>query len=114
MPTKREPLHREWLPARFSEEVVGLFAELNATSRRRRKAPEFIAKSKRLGILLGLSDAWWMMLHVENANVLRPCPTLAAYEWWPRVQAVRVALLEALKRSAREARPVDQKAFPAP
>jgi hypothetical protein len=113
MPTSKHPLRHPRRP-QFSAETLDLFRELNATARRRRKAPEFIAKSKRLGVLLGLSDAWWMMLHVENANVLRPCPTLAAYEWWPRVQAVRAALLAALKRSTREAQPVDEKARPAP
>src|SRR5262245_48649481 len=92
----------------FSREVLDLFRELEATPARQRRAPEFIAKSKRLGILLGLSDEWWMMLRVENANDSRPRPTLAAHALWPRVQAVRKALLGAL--AGREARPAEEAA----
>jgi hypothetical protein len=94
----------------FSREVLELFRALEGAPRRQRKTPEFIAKSKRLGVLLGLSDAWWMMLRVERDNDRRPRPTLAAHTLWPRVQAVRKALLAAL--AGREAQPVDEQAFP--
>jgi len=92
----------------FSAEVLELFRELNATPRRRRETPEFKAKSKRLGVLLGLSTEWWMMLHVETANSSRPHSTLAAHALWPHVQATRAALLEALR--TREAPPAEERA----
>src|SRR5262245_66172266 len=100
----------------FSAEVLNLFAELEGTPTPRhwRKTQEFMRKSQRLASLLGLSDEWWMMLRVENADDPRPRPTLAAHAWWPRVQTVRAALLEALGRSAREAQPADGPAHPVP
>jgi hypothetical protein len=108
MPAKlREAKERR---PQFSREVLDLFRELEGTPRRMRHTPEFIAKSKRLAVLLDLTTEWWAMLHVETANDPRPRPTL--YQWWPRVRAVRAALLEAV--AAREAQPADEAAHPAP
>jgi len=107
MATNRTPISRP-RHLTFTPEILTLFAELDGTPARRRHTSEFKAKSKRLGILLGLSDAWWMMLHVETANDPRPRPTLAAHAWWPRVRAVRAALLEALR--ARGPQPAEEAA----
>src|SRR5262249_61658046 len=93
---------------RSPPELSPLCPEPGGPPARRRHTSEFKAKSKRLGILLGLSDAWWMMLHVETANDPRPRPTLAAHAWWPRVRAVRAALLEALR--ARGPQPAEEAA----
>jgi len=111
VPTNKHPQRHPRRP-QFSAEVLELFRALEGTPGPSRKAPEFVAKSKRLGVLLGLSDEWWAMLRVENADDSRPRPTLAAYEWWPRVQTVRAALLEALR--TREAQPPDEPAHPVP
>jgi hypothetical protein len=111
MATNRTPISRPRVPS-LTPEIIALFTELeNAprpTPRGWRKTQEFTRKSQRLASLLGLSDEWWMMLHVETANAPRPHPTLAAHALWPRVQAIRAALLEALR--TREARPAEEAA----
>jgi hypothetical protein len=93
--TNRTPIHRHRRPT-FTTEVVELFLELEQTPPRRRKSEEFIAKSKRLAGLLGLSTEWWAMQCVEGGNnKFRPYKPLAAHDYWLTVQRVRAALLEA-------------------
>jgi hypothetical protein len=79
----------------FSRETLALFVELERTSPRRRKTTEFIAKSKRLAGLLGLSAEWWTMQHVEDDNRFRPQPGLIAHADWLTVRRVRAQLLAA-------------------
>src|SRR5262245_6995965 len=95
----------------FSTEVLELFRELEGTPRRRQKAPEFIAKSKRLAALLNLGNEWWGMQRVEYDDPFRPREGLAAHDYWFTVQRVRRQLLEALR--AREAQPAEEAAHPA-
>jgi len=99
MATNRTPISRPRVPS-LTPEIIALFAELEnaprSTRRHWRKTEEYTRKSQRLASLLGLSDEWWMVLRVENANDLRPHRTLAAHELWPHVRAVRKQLLAAL------------------
>jgi hypothetical protein len=114
MATNRTPISRPRVPS-LTPEIIALFTELEGTPTPRhwRKTQEFARKSQRLAGLLGLSDAWWMSVRVEKADDPRPRKGLAAHDWWPRVQAVRAALLEALEQ-ARERQPADEPAHPAP
>jgi hypothetical protein len=109
MPTNRTPISRPRVPS-LTPEILALFTELEntPTPRHWRKTQEFARKSQRLAGLLGLSDEWWMMLRVEKANDPRPREGLAAHVLWPRVQAIRAALLEASR--AQQERAAEQEA----
>jgi len=95
VPTNRTPIHRQRQPT-FSPETLQLFTELEQTPLRRRRTQEFIARSKRLGIVLNLTTEWWAGQCVEDANnKFRPHKLLAAHDYWLTVQRVRAELLAA-------------------
>src|SRR5262245_16112054 len=110
MATSKHPLRHPRRPT-FTAEVLELFRELEGTPRRRQKAPEFIAKSKRLAALLNLGNEWWAMQRVEYDDPFRPREGLAAHDYWLTVQRVRRQLLEALR--VREAQPLNEPTHPA-
>jgi hypothetical protein len=79
----------------FAPGVLELFAELERTPLPRRRTQDFTNRSKRLAALLGLTDEWWAMQHVEDRGKFRPPASLVAHHYWLTVQRVRRELLAA-------------------
>jgi hypothetical protein len=81
-----------------SMNVLITATELEAVPMRAREHPEFIAKSKHLARMLGLTAEWWTCNHVNDAN-RSPChpPEYVAFADWHRCRAMRLSLLEATR-----------------
>jgi hypothetical protein len=84
----------------FSREVLDLFRELEVVGERRIRHDPYTEKSRRLANLLGLSDAWWSMQHVNDKSD-GPChpPGVCAHNDFFRCRAVRKLLLQAAAES---------------
>jgi hypothetical protein len=85
--------------ATFTNEVLTLFAELDATPRRERDSNAFKAKDRELHRLLGLSGQWFCSVaSVTDGRPLRSSSmTPPTYLDHQKVRAVREQLLAAVR-----------------
>jgi hypothetical protein len=91
--TRRTPLHRRRLPA-VAADALALFVELEQVPRRRRNTPAFEAGEHELARKLGLTVEWWAGVSVcQDEPPPQPPGYWARDVAWPRVRAVREALL---------------------
>jgi hypothetical protein len=95
MPTNHTVVVRHWRPRQFAEEILWLFAKLEAQPKSQR------AKDDTVALALALGDdtefMWPMMVTVNNIG-RSPCRDDDWYvRRWARVRALRLALLKATR-----------------
>jgi hypothetical protein len=80
----------------FSTEILDLFEQIERMPSQR--GERYREGSKRLAILLDLSDEWWAMTHVNDRSP-SPCHPLGyfAHDAWFRCRIVRAQLLAAVR-----------------
>jgi hypothetical protein len=77
---------------------VGLFTACEQVPEHKREGNTgWIATSKRLAALFDLSSEWWMQVTVNDRRAPPVPPEYCASQAWPKVRAVREALLDTIK-----------------
>jgi hypothetical protein len=96
MPTKRTILDRPRRPPTFTDEILALFRELDATPKRNRESDDFKAKERELMKALDLANEWRFSMCSVLSRDREPChpPGSPAAIDWHRVRRVREQLLD--------------------